>query len=66
MDVSWITLIWEIATTLVDKGLLSKDKLPKDFPKTTDELEKFVLDISKKHADEIVSQTYEIVDEWED
>lgn len=66
LDPNWLTLIWEIATTLVQAGILSKDKLPKDFPKTTEELEEFILKTSLKNADKILAETYEVVDEWDD
>lgn len=66
IDPSWISLFWEIATTLVNQGLLNKDKLPKDFPKTTEELEAFILNISLKNANKILMANCKVVDEWED
>ena len=62
----WLTLIWEIATTLTSKGILDKDKLPKDFPKTKEELENFIIKTTKNNIDEIFSDTYEVVGTFED
>lgn len=64
MDPTWLTLLWEIATTLVEHGILSKDKLPKDFPKTTEELEDFVLNVALKNSDKIFLENCDVVDEW--
>lgn len=66
IDPNWLTLFWDIATTLVQVGILSKDKLPKDFPKTSEELEDFILKVSLKNADKILAENYEVVDEWDD
>ncbi len=66
MSPEWISLFWQVVWTLIDHGLLSKDKLPKDFPKTTKELEEFILKISIKNADKIFNEVVEVVDEWED
>lgn len=64
--VEWLPLIWEIASTLIEHGLLDKSKLPKDFPKNKEELEQFILKVAKTNAQDIVAETYEVVDEWED
>lgn len=61
-----ITLLFNMAISLVDNGILSKDKLPKNFPKTNEELENFILNVSLKNADKIFMQNCEVVDEWED
>ncbi len=61
-----ITLLFNMAISLVDKGILSKDKLPKNFPKTTEELESFILNVSLKNADKIFMQNCEVIEEWED
>lgn len=61
-----ITLLFNIAISLVDKGILSKDKLPKNFPKTAEELESFILNVSLKNADKIFMQNCEVIEEWED
>lgn len=66
IDPGWLSLIWDMATTLVNAGIMSKDKLPKDFPKTTEELENFIVKVSKQNAHQIVAETYDVVDEWDD
>lgn len=64
MSAEWLTLIWQIATTLVEKGILDKRQLPKDFPKTTEDLENFIIKTATNNAGKILENTYEVVDEW--
>ena len=62
----WLTLVWEIASTLVTHGLLDKSKLPKDFPKTKEELEQFIIKTAKNNVSDILADTYDVIDEWEE
>ena len=62
----WVTLVWQIAFTLVDKGLMDKSQLPKDFPKNKEELEKFIMEVTIKNADKIFAENYDVVDTFND
>lgn len=61
----WITLVWQIAFTLIDKGLMDKSQLPKDFPKNKEELEKFIMEVTIKNADKIFAENFEVVETWD-
>lgn len=62
----WLNCSVQILNTMCALGQLSRDKLPKDFPKTTQELEDFISKISIQNADKIFNELTETVDEWED
>lgn len=66
MNGEWLALFINVVIALVDKGILSKDKLPKDFPKNNEELESFILKVTLNNADKILEEVTDTIEQWED